>query len=256
MHRSNEKAEFLVRIITKRFGRKLLGVPKRLGSTERGTALKTKFDIDLGFNFKAGSFPSTAAMRTRIIKFLKTYVGRNSITAVREQRNSIGVIFYLGSGRECKIDIVPVKLSVGSKSSGFLSTDNGAIFGNSYTRRKTDFTILNAVKLSEAQKRIVLLLKHWKETKDIPMGSHLVESLVLDAYKYSAHIPKGFTRKVIMVLKHIANKLDVAVIRGKENSNNVLTNIPEDKKAYIIQACKEAIEEYEYQPTSVTKILT
>jgi hypothetical protein len=233
-----------------------LGVPRRLGSTERGTALKTKFDIDLGFNFRAGSFPSTAAMRTRLIKFLKTHVGRNSVTSVREQRNSIGVIFDLGSGRECKIDIVPVKLSVGSKSSGFLSSNTGAIFGNSYTRRKTNFTILNAVKLSETQKRIVVLLKYWKETKYIPIGSHLLESLVLDAYKYSTHIPKGFTRKVIMVLRHIANKLDVAVIRGKGNSNNVLTNIPEEKKAYIIQACKDAIEEYEYQPNSIAKILT
>lgn len=252
----NAKAEYLVKIITSRFGKKLAESPKRLGSTERGTALKNKFDIDLGFNFKAKSFSSTAAMRIRLVKFLETHVGRNSIVAIREQRNSIGVIFDLGSGRECKIDVVPVKLSVGSKTSGFLSTNTGAIFGNSYTRKKTNFTILNMVKLNETQKRIVVLLKHWKETKGIPIGSHLLESLVLDAYKYNSYIPKGFTKKVVMVLKHIANKLDIAVIRGKENSNNILTDIPEDKKAFIIQACKNAIEEYDYQPNSISEIFS
>jgi hypothetical protein len=82
----------------------------------------------------------------------------------------------------------------------------------------------------------------------------IIRGLVLDAYKYSPYIPKGFTKKVIMVLKHIANKLDVAVIRGKENSNNILTNISEVRKAQIIQACKEAIDEYDYQPNSVTYI--
>lgn len=253
---ANEKAKYLVKIITSRFARKLAGSPQRLGSTERGTALKRNFDIDLGFNFKAKSFSSTAAMRIRLIKFLETHIGRNSIVVVREQRNSIGVIFDVGSGRKCKIDVVPVKLSVGSKSSGFLSTDTGAFFGKSYTHRKTDFTILNTVKLSDTQKRIVVLLKHWKETKDIPIGSHLLESLVLDAYKYSSFIPKGFTKKVIMVLKHIANKLDIAVIRGRENSNNILTNIPEDRKAQIIQACKETIDEYDYQPNSVANMFS
>lgn len=46
------KADFLSQIIERRFKRKLSRSPERLGSTEKGTALQQKFDIDIALNFK------------------------------------------------------------------------------------------------------------------------------------------------------------------------------------------------------------
>ena len=54
-----------------------------------------------------------------------------------------------------------------------------------------------------------------------------------------------------MVLKHIANNLDIAVIRSIENTNNIITNIPESSKTEIIDACKALIDDCEYQPNSI-----
>lgn len=59
-----------------------------------------------------------------------------------------------------------------------------------------------------------------------------------------------------MVLKHIAKNLDVAVIRSIENTNNILTNICEQSKREIIDACQQAIDEYKYQPNSIVKAIS
>lgn len=83
------------------------------------------------------------------------------------------------------------------------------------------------------------------------MSSHLLQHMILDAYYYTSKIPRGLTAKVIMVLEHIGDSLHVAVIRGFENSNNIITNIPESDKEVIIQAAKEAVEDYRYQPNSI-----
>ena len=111
--------------------------------------------------------------------------------------------------------------------------------------------ILSKTKMSETQKNIVLILKDWRQRNNLPLKSYLLEQLVVDAYRCNLSIPRGLTKKVIMVLKHISNNLDVAVIRGKENTNNVLTDIPQEDKYKIIVACKKAIDDYEYQPNDI-----
>lgn len=101
----------------------------------------------------------------------------------------------------------------------------------------------------------MIILKHWKKKNDLPISSHLLENYVLDAYSYYKYkIPKTITKKVIMVLEHIKESIDSNVIRSVENTNNVLTNISDNSKQQIIYACKNAIEDYEYQPNSVVEI--
>jgi hypothetical protein len=249
----DEKARLLSGMIINRFRDKLAGNPERLGSTEKGTALQQKFDIDLSVKFKHNGFASTVDMRFALLKFLKSKVGTNQIVEVREQRSSIGVLFNI-EGKEYRIDIVPIKITEGNKHSGYLSVSETSILSNNYSRQKTNIKVLNSIRLSETQRRIILVLKHWRIKNDVPIGSHLLENLVLDAYAYARTIPNGFTKKVVMVLKHIANNLEVAVIRGAENTNNVITDIDQDKKQKIIAACKNAVEEYEYQPNNIKTI--
>jgi hypothetical protein len=245
--RLDEKANLLASLLSKKFSDKLANDPIRLGSTEKGTALSNKFDIDISLAFKPGSFNSTAEMYESILNFLEGLVGRESIVRIRDQKKSIGVILRIRD-TEFKIDIVPYKLTKkkGNKTSGYLYLNDPT--NPSFT--KTDVQALNSLKLSDTKKKIIVVLKHWKDKNNIPLSSYLLENLVIDAYKNNS-VPKAFTKKVIMVLKHIHDNLDVAVIKSVENTNNVLTDISESKKMEIITACKNAIEEYEYQPNSI-----
>lgn len=248
-----EKAEILTSLLRKEFANELKGEPARLGSTERGTALKSKFDIDIGFSFKPKSFRSTEEMYEAVLDFLKSQIGSYSIVDVRDQKKSVGVVFSI-QRHEYKIDVVPFKLSPskGNKSSGYLFVNRKSFFTDNSSYTKTDIAALRSSSLSETQKKIVIVLKHWKQVNNLPMSSHLLENLVLDAYAYHrSGIPKKFTKKLIMVLKHIAENLDVAVIRSIENTNNILTNISGESKKEIIDACLKAIEDYEYQPNSI-----
>lgn len=252
-----EKAEIVTNHLQREFGEKLKGYPMRLGSTEKGTALKRKFDIDICLPFRANSFRSTEVMFDSVLEFLKTLKDRFSIVEVRDQKKSIGVIVTINGG-EHKIDIVPYKLTKkkGNRSGGYLYVNNKSIFANNASYTKTNVDALRNQRLTETQKRIIIILKHWKSKNNLLMSSHLLENLVLDAYKYHyGAIPRRFTDKVIMVLQHIVDNLDIAVIRSVENSNNIITNIPEANKTEIINASRALIDEYDYQPNSITEAL-
>jgi len=248
----NKKATQLSQMLRDEYGDIIHSMP-RLGSTEAGTALKKKFDIDQGINFKPNSFPSTEDMFLSVFSLFKEKVGHSSIKKVRKQKKSIGVFVEIDSEIH-KIDIVPIKLTKNGKGSGYLCLNDNSLFGEtSYI--KTNIKILKQTKLSPTQQKIAIALKHWKSKNNLPLSSHLLQHLILDAYQYSTSIPTGLTSKIVMVLDHIADSLNVAVIKSRENTNNVITDIPELDKEKIIQAAKEAVEEYNYQPNSIVSTI-
>ncbi|MFN4314359.1 MAG: hypothetical protein ACK4E0_08705 [Chitinophagaceae bacterium] len=248
-----EKADLLIGILKSEYAGELASEPFRIGSTEKGIALRNKFDIDIALSFKKNSFRSTAEMFDDLGDFLESLIGKYSIVRVRDQRVSIGVLFSI-YGKEYKVDVVPKKKSSSSKknTSGYLFVNDSNFWMDNSTYTKTDFHALKNVRLTEGQKKIVIILKHWKIKNKVPISSHLLEALVLDAYEANRYrIPRGLTEKVIMVLRYIADNLDVAVIRSVENTNNVLTNISPESKSITIEACVKAVQDYEYQPNSV-----
>lgn len=249
----NGKVEGLRQVLLNEYGSLIKSTP-RLGSTVNGTALQSNFDADLGVNFKPKSFGSTEKMFSSVLQLFEKKIGAHSIVRVRDQKKSIGVFVNI-DGKEVKIDVVPCKLTLGAKGSGYLHINNPSVIGKGPSFTKTNMRVLNGIRLSETQKKIVVLLKKWRDKNDLPISSHLLVHLVIDAYSYASTVPTGFTKKVVMVLKHIANKLDVAVIRGVENSNNILTKISDEKKSQIIEACRDAIEEYNYQRNSIISTL-
>lgn len=252
----DHKAEQLIHLFLTHFQTELASDPMKGGSSEKGTALKDHFDIDIYLPFKSGSFTSTRQMIDEVYSFLQRHQNKHEVIGLRQQGKSVGVFFMI-SGKELKIDVVPYKITKAkeNKTSGYLHVRKRTVWGERSTYTKTDIQALNSIKLTKTQKKILIVLKTWKTKNDLPVSSHLLQNLILDAYAYNT-VPRTFTKKIIMVLQHIADNLDLIVIRSVENTNNVLTNIPIENKARIVKACKEAIEKYKYQSNSIIDLVS
>ena len=252
----SQKANWLVEVLKTEFSTELKDTPHRFGSTENGTALKEKFDIDICLPLKSDCFSSTAEMFDCVGETMEKYVGVNSLVMVSTQKKSIGVFFRIG-GEDYKIDILPNKITKrrGNKSSGYLYVNNTGLFEKP-TYTKTDVSLLKRVKLSETQKKILVILKGWKASNNVPLSSHLLQNLILDAYDVNyGRIPRKFTDKILLVLSHIADNINSVVLSSRENTNNVLTDIPDIDKDIIAKACQKLIDKYYYQPNSIVKII-
>lgn len=244
------KADWLVRNIQLEFDSLLNGEPFRFGSTEDGTAIKGKTDIDVSVSFKPGSFRSVADMYERLESHVNKLSGKNGVTEIRRQRVSIGVFFDLPGGRTGKVDLVPNKItkSRGNKTSGYLHTNAKGLFATP-GYKKTDTVLLSGDRLSDTQKAILTALKGWKEKMDVPISSHLLKNLILDAYNCNVHrIPRSLTK---MVLTHIRDHIEFIRLSSIENSNNILTDIAATEKSAIKGACDKVINDFEYQPNTI-----
>lgn len=248
-----EKADWLILQIKKEFDSDLKGEPFRFGSTLDGTALREKYDIDISVSFKPDVFSSTFDMYEILFDFLKNMEGENGLVKIRKQTVSIGVFFDLGYYRKGKIDIVPIKItkSRGNKTSGYVHKKSQSIF-STHSYQKTDTLVLSNERLSVTQKKILVALKKWKANQHVPISSHLLQNLIIDAYAYNVtRIPSGLTNKIIMVMTHMRDNIDTIYLTSIENTNNVITNIPDNDKAVIREACKKVIEDFEYQSNSI-----
>ena len=250
----SNKAEEITNLITINFKEKLGGSIVRIGSTEENTALADDFDIDITVPFAPKSYSSTEVMYDELYFFLKDSFKDNSLIEIRAQKKSIGLLFDL-AGNELKIDIVPYKLTPkkGNRTSGYLFVNNDSYFKNdSYT--KTDISSLMEVKLTPTQQKIHVAIKSWKKNYDVPISSHLVKLLILDAYKINhGKVPRDFTKKLLMVVLHIRNEINFKRIISVENTNNILTDMQESKKVKITKACDKVLDEYDYQPNTILK---
>lgn len=248
----SNKAEKVTNLINSNFQNKLGGHIMRIGSTEDNTALTEDYDIDISIPFAPKSFPSTAAMYDELYSFLEDKYNDVDLIKIRPQNKSIGLLFEI-DGKYFKIDIVPYKLSQGkgNKTKGYLFVNNNLLFQrDSYT--KTDISSLKGITLNLVQQKMHIALKTWKRNFDIPISSHLIKMLLLDAHKTNrGKIPRNFTDKLLMVVLHIRNEIHFKRIVSVENTNNVLTDIKDNNKRKISKACDEILDEYNYQPNSV-----
>jgi hypothetical protein len=250
----SRKADHLINQIEVKFNNQLGGHILRIGSTEDNTALSDDFDIDVSIPFKPNSFPSTAVMYDELLQFLKNEYDDRDLIKVRTQKKSIGLIYRI-KGEDYKIDVVPYKLTAGNgnKTAGYLFVNSNSIFGNdSYT--KTDIPSLKSIKLSPVQQKLLVSFKNWKQKYSVPISSHLLRLLILDAYDWNKRsVPRDFTKKILMVVHHIRDNIMDRRIVSVENTNNVLTDMHESDKREIKMACEKIIQDYTYQPNSILK---
>ena len=85
----NSKAYSLINFLKRKDQNKLDGEPMKLGSTEKGTALRHKFDLDICLPFRPGSFSSTEEMYYSVLECMENYVGQDSVVKIRDQKNQL-----------------------------------------------------------------------------------------------------------------------------------------------------------------------
>ncbi len=248
-----KKAALLIRLLKSRFPDEIKNVPYKYGSTEAGSALKDEADIDLCMECYPGSFRSTEEMYAEVEEYLKDLVGLYGIVKVRSQRVSIGVYFSV-RGEKRKIDVTPKKLTYGTNqdTSGYLFVNRQGIF-ETHGRTKTDVQLLKSIKLTDTQRHILIVLKHLRNVKEMPISSPLLQMLIRYTYEaYRGEMPKRFTKKVLLVLQYIADNIESIVVKSPENTNNILTkDISSSDKALIRRICLEVINDFQYQPNSI-----
>ncbi|OQP57608.1 hypothetical protein A4R26_24100 [Niastella populi] len=206
--------------------------------------------------FAYNSFYSTTDMYDTVYDYAYSLIGKHGIVGVRKQKRSVGIICRVNK-KELKIDLVPCKATKGLRNQGYLCVNKETWWSQDSTYTKTNFHLLNKQRLTHTQKNLVVLLKEWKRINKVPLPSYLLENLVLDAYRYNqGMIPRSLTDKLIMVFNFIAKNLNTACIRSIENTNNILTEIPDGDKADIIYACKSVVNKFNYQPNSIIKNFT
>jgi len=246
-----KKCEEIISFLEKEFKYELSTVPFQWGSHVKGTAIEGKSDFDIFARFNRDSF-YLGEMYHTVYEVLNDKFKNNSNVEIVKQKKSIGLIFYF-HGEKVKIDVVPMRdidNNPNNTASNLYVYKQGLFVKSSFT--KTDMPLQASVRLTQSQKRIIMILKKWKEDNQLPMSSYMIQLLVIKAYeKNKANIPRKLTDKLLMVLQFIAYNISSIRLISIENSNNDLNSISDyDKNIISIEAVK-VIEEYEYHPNTI-----
>lgn len=238
--------------------------PFNSGSFAKHTAINTKFDLDLIVPFKRNFFDTIESMFQGIFDFLEEKYGQTGIAVVRKQKVSIGVRFYADDAdEEINIDVVPGReLSVDN----FPETKNLNVYFNenqwgfskgTYTQTNIQAQI-DHIKGQENARKVIRLLKRWKNSNNEPYKSFLLELATIKAFEkvdnagnlweklksvmkylkdniskenFKLFDPGNSNNNVLSSMEswektNLANKLELIIARIEENSENIKTYFP------------------------------
>ncbi len=238
--------------------------PFNSGSFAKHTAINTKFDLDLIVPFKRNSFDTIESMFQSVFDFLEVKYGLTGLAVVRKQKVSIGVRFYADdAGEEINIDVVPGReLSVDNfpetKNLNVYFNDNQWGFSKgTYTQTNIQAQI-DHIKGQENARKVIRLLKRWKNSNNEPYKSFLFELATIKAFD-KVDIAGNLWEKLKSVMKYLmdniskdnfklidpgnsnndvlssmeswektnlANRLELIIARIEENSENIKTYFP------------------------------
>lgn len=163
-----------------------IGEPRKIGSTERGTDVAFKYDIDLLVPFKHGFKTDPKGMKNAVYQALKEKFDAPD-TIVRDQRVSVGLI-RTRNGQQFRIDVVP-GMERELKSYEDSGTNEEKKYLELYDREANINRTTNVHRHSRLIKEnalnyrdVVRLLKAWRnKEKSIKLGSFALELLVYRA---------------------------------------------------------------------------
>ena len=218
--------------------------PMSSGSFAKHTAINIKFDLDTIVPFKKNSFDTLEKMFDDVFEFLsKEY---DDVATVRKQTVSIGIIFYQDSdGDEINLDIVPGREQNQDKYKDdknlnlFVNSKYGILDKQTYIKTNIQAQI-DHIKAKENERKIIRLLKIWKNSNRENYKSFLLELITIKAF-HKEDISGNLWEKLKAVMTYIKNNVtqEGFTLKDPGNSGN---NVIDTLESYERQALSDKMD--------------
>ncbi len=205
--------------------------PMNSGSFAKYTAINIKFDLDLLVPFKRDSFDTLEAMFDDIYNFL--YEEYKDEATVRKQKVSIGLVFHSDKeGDIIDLDIVPARelnkdtYPNDKKLNLYVNSMYGTIQEKTYLQTNIKAQI-DHITSKENERKIIRLLKIWKNHNNESYKSFLLELLTIKAFDRE-NISGNLWEKLKKVMKYIKDNVtqENFTLKDPGNSgNNVIDTL-------------------------------
>jgi len=240
--------------------------PLNSGSYAKHTAINTKFDLDVITPFKRNSFDTLEAMFNDVYDFL--YEKYKDVATVRKQKVSIGIEFFADEdGDTINLDIVPGReLNQDQYTDDkyinlYVNSKYGMIAEKTYIQTNIQAQI-DHIKAKESERKIIRLLKIWKNSNKETYKSFLLELITIKAFDkesisgnlwemlkavmeyikdnvtkddFKLTDPGNSNNNVMETLEssqrtNLSNRMDIILKRIEENDENIKTYFPVNEK--------------------------
>lgn len=207
--------------------------PFNSGSFAKYTAINTKFDLDLVVPFKRNSFDTIEAMFQDLFDFLNDKYSNTGKAHVRKQKVSVGVNFYTDEdGDKINIDIVPGREL--TKDTYPETKDLNVYFNENHwgftkgTYTKTNIQAqIDHIKEKENERKVIRLLKIWKNSNYENYKSFLLELITIKAFE-KVEISGNIWEKLKSVMEYIQDNItkdDFKLIDPGNSNNDIITSL-------------------------------
>lgn len=204
---------------------KKIYTPINSGSFAKHTAINSKFDLDLAVPFQKDSFGTLEEMSDDLYDFLKDEYENNAY--VRKQKVSIGIEFLQDDdGDIISLDIVPGReLNQGQYSDDKkLNLHVNSQFGKYEEKSYIQTNIvahIDHIKAKENERKIIRLLKIWKNSNNENYKSFFLELITIKAFD-NTEITGNLWDKLKSVMEYIKDNVakDGFTLIDPGNSNN------------------------------------
>lgn len=265
-HRMNHIADKMEKYLTKRdevkaalqkkYGYKLVVRAINSGSYAKHTAINTKFDIDICQPFSKNSFTTLEQMADDVHDFFKNEYEDDDLIEVKKQRVSTGIIFLIDN-EEVPMDVTPGRELVegGYKDDQYLNLYVRAKGDKPATQTQTNISKhIDLIKGKVQERRIIRLLKIWKNKHSPNIKSFFMELITIKAFEAnSSNLPKDQWGKLEMTMKYIRDNVKTIKLIDPANSSNTVSNTMTDsEKRQLSEDTDNALTQIEHNENRIS----
>lgn len=233
-----EKANQLKQKLFYKFKYDLFKYPSFNGSLIKGTSIQNS-DVDIQLRFKKATGTIEQVFNT-VYEFLNYELDDVSIINVRKQKHSIGITYDM-SGEKYRIDIVPTRISKNASNDDYICVNDTSLFGQSTFKKINPSKQLKVLNFTNKERKVVKLLKMWKNENDIDIKSIYLELLVKKAFQNET-LSRNIDKCLLEVLNYIGENIHRIRVIDPANSNNIISDtISYDEKVLLSNYCLDMI---------------
>lgn len=238
-----------------KFGNKLVSFPEDTGSFKKRTAIGSNFDLDIILPFKYDSFATLEEMYYFTHDVIeKEFATKATIT---KQTRAIGLTFEK-DGELIHFDIVPGReisnYRVDRNLNLYVRPDwvwqkGGSFKTNVFTQKKMTVN-------KPEERRVIRLLKVYRDRNGLPLPTLIVEQSVVEALSPANYgVSVSDTENLLNAMDYIAEKLEQRTFIDHANSNNNLNEkVTEYQRNYIANRLYDDVGKIENNPRFIKEV--